>query len=54
MSYIEKVNQKIKEMVNEGYIPEQAIIELAQNAGIYNFNPYKATETQLRTIAMNI
>ncbi len=54
MNHIEKVNQKIKEMVSEGYTPEQAIYELAMFAGLPHFNPYKATETQLKIIARNI
>ena len=54
MSYIEKVNREIKKMVSEGYVPEQALYELALNAGLPNFNPYKATEIELEIIARNI
>ncbi len=54
MSYIERVNREIKKMVSEGYVPEQALYELALNAGLPNFNPYKATETELEIIARNI
>lgn len=54
MSYIEKVNQEIKKMVSEGYAPEQAIYELALSAGLPQFNPYRATDSELEIIARNI
>lgn len=54
MGYIEKVNQEIKKMVSEGYAPEQAIYELALSAGLPQFNPYRATDSELEIIARNI
>lgn len=54
MSCIEKVNQEMNRMVSEGYAPEQAMYEMALNAGLPNFNPYKATESELEIIAKNI
>jgi hypothetical protein len=54
MSSIEKINQKISEMVSEGYLAIEALMELALNAGLKYFNPCKATETELEIIAKNI
>lgn len=54
MGYIEKVNREIKKMVSEGYAPEQAIYELALSAGLPQFNPYRATDSELEIIARNI
>lgn len=54
MSFIEKINQEIKRMVSEGYAPEQAMYEMALNAGLPNFNPYRATDSELEIIARNI
>lgn len=46
MSQIEKLNQKIREMVTEGYTPDEAICDLALTAGLENFNPFRATEAE--------
>ncbi len=54
MSQIEKLNQKIREMVTEGYTPDEAICDLALTAGLENFNPFRATETELELIASNL
>ena len=48
MSYIEKVNKEIERQTKEyGITP-------AMNAGISNFNPAKATETEIMVIARAI
>lgn len=54
MSYIEKINQEIKRMASEGYAPEQAMYEMALNAGLGTFNPYRASDEELEIIARNI
>lgn len=54
MSQIEKLNQKIREMVTEGYTPDEAICDLALTAGLENFNPFRATEPELELIASNL
>ncbi len=52
MSYIEKVNKEIERQTKEyGITPATAIYNMAMNAGISNFNPAKATETELMVIA---
>lgn len=53
MSQIEKLNQKVREMATEGYTPTEAIYELALKAGLENFNPFRATDTELELIASN-
>ena len=54
MSQIEKLNQKIRKMVTEGYTPDEAIYDLALTAGLENFNPFRATDTELELIASNL
>lgn len=48
MSYIEKVNKEIERQTKEyGITPATAIYNMALTAGISNFNPAKATETEI-------
>ena len=55
MSYIEKVNKEIERQTKEyGITPATAIYNMAMNSGISNFNPAKATETELMVIARAI
>jgi len=51
MTYIERINQKVGEMKDEGYTGTEAIMELAMEAGLDTFNPYKASEEELKEIA---
>lgn len=55
MSYIEKVNKEIERQTKEyGITPATAICNMALTAGISNFNPAKATETEIMVIARAI
>ena len=54
MSITEKINREIKRMVSEGYAPEEAMYEMALQAGLPHFNPYRATDEELEIIARNI
>jgi len=51
---IEIINQRVREMKDEGYTGEEAIMELAIEAGLEAFNPYRATDYELKEIADTI